>query len=377
MGSPEAWNPRTFEEGGLGGSETAVIKLGEAFSRQLGNRVHVYSQIKEPGYYNGVRYYDQTQFRPEEPSDLYIAWRNPEAADWGINTKKLVLWMHDTDAGDRLTPERARRFDAIVVLTRWHQKFMLDKYPFLRPEQFVVIGNGVDLDRFEKGVQREPHRVIYSSSPDRGLDVILEGIWPKVVEAIPDAELHVYYGWKNFDIFAPHYPELAAFRDKVEKLILNSKGVVHHGRVNQKELARAFQQSSVWLYPTYFTETYCITAVEAQLAGAIPVTSHLAALKETVTSGIIIDGDVHDPGVQQEYAEAVIQTLLTPMKHRSSIHQKVRRNAPASGWDWVAGVWRSHFLQGGNDAGHSNSPSIVRIQNSDTRGSDPAVLSSI
>lgn len=346
MGAPEPWNPRTFDTSGLGGSETAVLKLGEAFAAQ-GHRSIVYSTIDEPGYYRGVGYRDATHFRPEMPSDMFIAWRNPEAADWAINTKNLILWMHDTDAGDRLTPERARRFNAIVVLTEWHKQFILQRYPFLKSDQLVVIGNGVDLTRFQGKVKRDPLRVIYSSSPDRGLDIILEHIWPKVVEAIPEAELHFYYGWNNIDKFSPSYPQLGEFKAKIMNLLVDSKGVVQHGRVNQQELAEAFEKSSVWLYPTYFTETYCITAIEAQLAGALPITNHLAALAETVRSGIVLSEDVRNPDVQNEYAQAVIQALNTSMKDRGRVHKEVKKNAPAITWDWVANQWLTHFLPKG------------------------------
>src|SRR5262249_55147353 len=156
----------------------------------------VYSNIDKPGYYEDACYRPQEHFRPEIESDLYIAWRNPAAADWDINTKCLVLWMHDTDAGDSLTPQRARAFDAIVVLSQWHKSYFLQKYPFVSPDKIFVIGNGVDFSRFpvKANADKEPHRVMYSSSPDRGLDIILEHIWPKVIKEVPDAELHVYYG---------------------------------------------------------------------------------------------------------------------------------------------------------------------------------------
>lgn len=343
FGSPEHWNPRTFEAGGLGGSETAVIKLGEEFAKR-GFRSIVYSNIDEPGYYNKVCYRDQSHFRPQVPSDVFIAWRSPEAADWALDTQRLILWMHDTDAGDRLTEERAHRFHAIVVMSEWHKQHMLKLYPFIKPDKIVVIGNGIDLTRFEGTVERDPKRVIYSSSPDRGLDVILESIWPSVIEAVPDAELHVYYGWANFDKYAPQFPYLREFRDKLLALLARSTGVVQHGRINQKELAAEFQKASVWLYPTYFTETYCITAVEAQLGGAIPVTNHLAALKETVKAGVIIDGDVRDPEVQAKYIKATIHLLQQPMKERRAIHKKVSQHAPALSWSDVADRWVKQLI---------------------------------
>lgn len=346
MGAPEPWNPRTFEETGLGGSETAVIKLAESLSLQ-GHRVIVYSNIDEPGYYNGVCYRDASHFRPEVSSDVYIAWRHPEAADWGINTKKLVLWMHDTDAGDRLTRERARKFAGIVTLTEWHKKHFLVRYSWVPADQVAVIGNGVDPARFSGPIKKDPLRVIYSSSADRGLDIILESIWPKVIAAVPEAELHVYYGWNTVEKFLPSHPHLQELKQTIDLLMLGSKNVVQHGRVNQKELGEAFLKSSVWLYPTYFTETYCITAIEAQLGGAIPVTNHLAALKETVHSGIILSEDVRNPEVQEQYAQAVIDILKTPLEERFEAHKQVVQHAPVLTWDDVASLWRTHFFPKG------------------------------
>lgn len=55
-----------------------------------------------------------------------------------------------------------------------------------------------------------------------------------------------------------------------------------HGRVNQRELAEAMLGAGVWFYPTWFSETSCITAMEAQAAGLWCVCPEIAALKETV-----------------------------------------------------------------------------------------------
>jgi glycosyltransferase involved in cell wall biosynthesis len=344
-GTVEEWNPRKYRAEGLGGSETAIVLLTEALAR-MQHRPIVYGSIDEPGYYNGVCYRPTELFRPEVKSDVFIAWRTPEVADLEVQATSKILWLHDVDAGDRLSEKRAAWFDHIVTLTEWHRSHVLERYPFLAPEKVIVIGNGVDVARFSAKPERNPMKVIYSSSPDRGLDIILEKIWPPVVEQVPDAELHIYYGWNNFEKFEDAYPQLKPFREKVQKLLLNSKGVIQHGRVPQDRLAREMLEASVWLYPTYFSETYCITAVEAQLAGAIPITNHLAALKETVSSGIIIDGDVHDPAVQEQYVRSVVDTLQTPLEDREKLHEQVMDNAPAHGWPEVAAQWEGIFSNG-------------------------------
>jgi glycosyltransferase involved in cell wall biosynthesis len=335
-GTVETFGPRKLKKSGLGGSETALIRLAEEFA-QLGHNVTIYGNIDESGFFNQVRYRTPEEWIPDVTSDLTVAWRVPDAANVEINTKKLVLWMHDTDAQDRLTPEYAERFDSIVVLSEWHKQHMLTVYPFLKPEQLRIIGNGVDKARFDQLVDREPNRVVYASSPDRGLDVILEHIWPKVVEAVPEAELHIYYGWESFDKAAARIPSLKSFKAKLSETLLANKNVIQHGRVDQMTLAKEMLRSSLWLYPTYFYETYCITAVEAQLAGLVPVTNRLGALNETVKAGVFIDGDVNDPEVQQHYVEAVIQMLQKP--DDADLRSRIAKNAPALSWSEIARGW--------------------------------------
>lgn len=341
----EPWGPRKLSQGGLGGSETAVIRLAESFAKDR-RRPIVYNPIDEPGYYNGVCYRPVDHFRPEIHSDLYISWRMPEAADMAINTEHLSLWLHDTDCGDRLTPARARRFDSIVVLTEWHKNHVLKTYPFLDKNKVHVIGNGVDPNRFAADVTRNLKKVIYSSSPDRGLDIVLEHIWPKVIEAIPDAELHVYYGWESFNRTAqiPGYGFLANFKNHMDQLFLKSKNVVQHGRIPQDLLAKEMQEASIWLYPTYFSETYCITAVEAQLAGVLPITNRIAGLEETVQSGLFIPGDVRDPEVQKAFANVVIRFMK--QEDDPAFRQMIKDHAPVQTWDQIAAQWNQFLKRG-------------------------------
>jgi glycosyltransferase involved in cell wall biosynthesis len=350
----------------LGGSETALIRLAEELFLERNLLCTVYGRIDNPGYYNGVRYRPLDGFRPEVGVDTLVAWRYPEAADLPLRAKRLLLWMHDTDAGDRLTPVRAARFEQIVVLTEWHREHMLRTYPWLDPDKLVIIGNGVDLERFApaesrrggipagavtaKAPKREPHRVAYTSSPDRGLDAILALVWPKVVERVPDAELHVYYGWKAWDAGAVPQ-ELVEYRQQVANLLIDSRNVVSHGRVSQAELAADLLRTSVWLHPSVLPqmapwngaawhETYCINAVEAQVAGAIPVTTNVGALAETVASGIVIEGVLgRDEGVAEQYADAIVNLLLTPESQLRRLRDKVRKNAPAESWTEVAHQW--------------------------------------
>ena len=288
---PEAWEPNWVNEGGLGGSETAAVKMAEEFAG-AGFAVVVYADFE--GVVNGVVYQYAERFNPQLPfmgvlpAFLMVGSRIPEAAAY-VNAQHRWLWMHDTDCQDRLTPENAERIDRVVVLSQWHAEHVRKTYPFLKPEQILVSGDGLhtwvdDVVALTTPIDTQRHRFIYASSPDRGLDVLLTW-WPGILKKWKDAELHVFYGWKNYDQMMQAYPEMAPFKEKVMRLMKQPQ-VFDHGRVGQKELAEEFAKSQFWLYPSIradgqdWHETYCIAAMEAQANGCIPVTRPVGALAE-------------------------------------------------------------------------------------------------
>ena len=119
------------------------------------------------------------------------------------------------------------------------------------------------------------HRLFYGSSPDRGLEMLLY-IWPDIKKVYPDAQFHVCYGWKLFDQLAKTNPERRQWKASV-MIMMQHPGIIDHGRLGKKELAEVRKQCGIWAYPTYFTEINCITALDCQYDGLVPVTMDLAA----------------------------------------------------------------------------------------------------
>ena len=83
-------------------------------------------------------------------------------------------------------------------------------------------------------------KFIYSSSPDRGLDTLLN-LWLQIRKEFPDAELHVYYGFGNWDkaISQRNNENEKRLRDQILEN-MKQPGIFYHGRVNQDELAKDF-----------------------------------------------------------------------------------------------------------------------------------------
>ena len=58
-------------------------------------------------------------------------------------------------------------------------------------------------------------------------------MWPEVKKEVPEAELHIFYGWQLFDQFYSNNPASMMWKKKIEDLILlgtieNLPGVKNH-----------------------------------------------------------------------------------------------------------------------------------------------------
>jgi tetratricopeptide (TPR) repeat protein len=333
--SPETWNPNSLDEGGIGGSETAVIEICKRLAKK-GWKITVYNHAgakPEGDDFDGVTYKNYWDFNFKDEFDVLWVWRLPEMFDYPIKARMAILDLHDVMNPLDFSQDRLDRIDKIFVKTNYHRSLL----PNIADEKFEVIGNGINLEKFEGEEKKEPYRFIYSSTPNRGLDIILESMWDKIKEELPEAELHTYYGFNTFYQLEKNNPERMAWMHKMEEL-MKKPGVVNHGRVGQAELHKDQLKSSLWLYPTYFPEIHCITACEMQAAGVIPVTSGYAALEETQKVGLKLEGDVYDPEWQENYVKEVVK-LAKDKKRLEELRIKAKSEARQFSWELVATNW--------------------------------------
>jgi glycosyltransferase involved in cell wall biosynthesis len=288
----ESWAPPSLNEGGIGGSETACIEIARRFARD-GWKVDVFNDCgKHEGEHEGVRYWDHKRFDHLDPVDVLVSWRQPELVDQEQKAKAKLFWGHDLTYGERLTAERCQRYDRILGVSEYHRDYLGIVYPFIEAGRLGYVPNGVDLKRFENpGTERPRHKVVYISSPDRGLDILLS-LWPKVMEAMPDAELHVFYGFNNLEKMARTSPESRWYVEAMRRH-MDKPGVKNRGRVGQDKLAQELMSASVLAYPTHFLETFMIGGVEAMAAGTVVVASAVGAIPYVVGD---IDGEHGRPG---------------------------------------------------------------------------------
>ena len=340
----QAWNPLVHREQGIGGSETMVVEMAKRLAR-AGHRVRVYTSTGKDGegIFDGVEYRQSAHLELAGSCDVLVAWRNAWLLEAPVEAKARLLWVHDIWAGGP-THSRLLRADRVLGLSAWHRDFLIQHHN-LPPEQVAQTRNGIDLTRFDQQVERNPHKVVYSSSPDRALPVLLK-VWPEIRARVPDATLDVFYGFFNWRKIAEAQGAQDQLRgiEHLEARLreLVPHGVTMHGKVDQATLAREFLSAGVWASPHWFQETSCLTAMEAQAAGLRCVTSSIAALNETVGRdyGVLIDGDWLSPEYQAQFVDEVVRALTAPegewIKTRDEIQERARRDF---GLDALATKW--------------------------------------
>ena len=184
------------------------------------------------------------------------------------------------------------------------------------------------------------HKLIWASSYDRGLQHLLK-MWPKVIEKYPDATLTIYYGWNLFLTAYRTNPERMDWKERMDKM-MEYKGITHHGRVGRPELKKARETCGIWAYPTDFDEINCMTALECQEDGCVPCVINRAALKETVGSGVRVEGDIFDPEVKEEYLKQLL-LLMGDEKRWKAEQAKGREFSKGFHWDLIAKQWDEVF----------------------------------
>lgn len=182
--------------------------------------------------------------------------------------------------------------------------------------------------------------LFYGSSYDRGLQHLLN-MWPDIIKEVPEVQLHIAYGWDLFDKAYSNNPERMAWKDRISQQ-MKQPGITHYGRVSKGKLEKIRKECGIWVYPTHFTEINCITALEAQAAGLVPVVINLAALKETVKSGIKIDGDIYDPEIKETYKKELI-SLLKDKDRWSKLSSEAKQSVTHYNWENIAKEWINVF----------------------------------
>lgn len=313
----EKWDYNNSVKQGIGGSETSHVEMAWRLA-QRGHEVITYAPIKKSTKqdWRGTKWYpiEKANFKK---AGVWIIYRSPEMIEKFMPRRKSqqvwLLWQ-DWDY-PTLTEKRAINFDRHITLCKAHGRYMLDKYPFVG-KRLWLSSNGIKRELIEEiekeNITKNPKRVMYASSPDRGLKEALI-IFKKAREYVPDLEFHSFYGFNNLDKLIKGKPNSPMAKNKAEIMeLLKQDGVHFHGRIPQQQLYREWFKTGIMLYCTNFFETSWITGQEAQAMGAIPLFSPIFAQAENAKWGIGIEGSAADSLTHARFAAELVRLATHP-----------------------------------------------------------------
>ena len=100
-------------------------------------------------------------------------------------------------------------------------------------------------------------------------------------------------------------------------------------------------QSSLFLYPTRFLETFCISAAEAAAAGCVIICSDVAALSEKVVdgeTGILIPGEAGTFDHDYRFVSETIQ-LMRQLDRLEAMSKAAKEFAKQWDYSTIVGPW--------------------------------------
>lgn len=192
--------------------------------------------------------------------------------------KKKIYWLHDLPPD----PESAHlknggweKFDSLVYVSNW-QKEAYQGFFNIPPSKGIVLQNAIKpIENFSKPDPKDGIRIIYHTTPHRGLDIlvpVIEGI----CQVYDNITLDVYssfqaYGWPERD---------EPYKQLFERCIKHPN-INYHGYQPNSVVREALMKAHIFAYPSIWLETSCIALMEAMSAGCMCVHPNLGALPET------------------------------------------------------------------------------------------------
>jgi glycosyltransferase involved in cell wall biosynthesis len=360
----------TLEKRGLGGSESAVIRMAQELTK-IGFDVTIYNDCESddslPGFYDGVHYLPVSNANKlsSQYHDICVVSRSikPILEDWTVITraKHVCLWMHDTfcEGDDQIEYLiNIGKLQEIFTLSDWHTGYVTHcDHGFRR--NYDVLKNHIFMTRNGIGNMnpgwidvrdKDPNLFVFNASVTKGMIPLVKQIWPKVKQQIPDAQLKIVGGYYKFrEASGPDQQQ----KDWAELMMQYGGNIEFTGVITQQEISDILRKASYMIYPVGFPETFGISTLEA-LAHNVPlITCQFGALEETAID--LASWKIKYPvepnwamqWLNQEtqvdlFVDKVVEAYNTPYLHQQKMYA-CNQVKDICGWDTVALQWKQHL----------------------------------
>ena len=314
---------------GLTGSELGFTRIAQEL-HALGHTVDLFT-VSEQTEWDGMRVRPWGESGQDE-YDAAIAINEPDLLR-GVKARLRVCesWLNDWTFAQKdfdkhvdlfVSPSESHRQRALTD-PDWRHVNVTPNTPrgtFMfapDPNKWLAIELGCDPERYA-GFAKVSGRVIHSSSPDRGLHLLLQA-WPSIKRAVPHAHLRIFYRlepWlRGFDK-TPYFPPIENLRHRalyieeaLRRLSGSEWGIELCDSVSRERIEREMAEAEVLAYPcdpvNSYTEGFSCSTLEGCAARACPVISDADAFKTLYTGHC----PVVPRGNWDEWRDTVIRAL--------------------------------------------------------------------
>lgn len=281
---------------GMSGSDIGYHRMAQE-AQKLGHEVHLYTYPKEgtelPREWEGLRLFHADNRIPEL-YDAVVSWNEPDPLHTFYAKLKVVSLQINS-----IVQSPGSTVQLWLSPSEWHRRRLQSHHH----APFEVVPDGCDLEPFDalfaSGFQKVPGRVVWTSSPDRGLHWLLQE-WPRIKAAVPHASLRVFYKLKPWlDHFRnpPGFPADPSRRDwmslweqhnrakYIESVMprLAELGVEFFDSVSRVQIAQEVAAAECFGYscdPVLETEGFSVSTMEAAAARSCPIITSVDAFPE-------------------------------------------------------------------------------------------------
>jgi glycosyltransferase involved in cell wall biosynthesis len=258
--------------------------------------------------------------------------------------KPQICWIHcdiDQEAAQWLVrrdnPLHPLRdvMDYFVFVSQWQRDRYIAAFD-VDPAKCRVLRNATEVDLSPLPPRTGPVKLAYTSTPFRGLDVLLAA-WEIAKLPPGTAELHI---WSSMRLYGPDQAEADRKFETLYNRARSLPGVFFHGVEPNDVVRAALRGIDILAYPCTFAETSCISVIEALAAGCHVICPRYGALEETCGGLATLYEPSNDP---MTHARGFAFAVKSEIKHVRTRNFDEQRAWAHARYDWTtrADEWRA------------------------------------
>lgn len=190
-----------------------------------------------------------------------------------------LLWLHDLASDEHVQhlrdPALRARYAKLVFVSHWQFEQYRERFG-IEHHEAAILRNAIEPIPAHSKPAGGPLRLIYHTTPHRGLQVLLVVFDFLYRNVTRDIQLDVFSSFQAYgrpDLDADYAPLFEACR--------RHPAIEYHGFAPNSVVRAALERAHVFAYPCIWPETSCLAAIEALSAGCSVVCPRFGALPET------------------------------------------------------------------------------------------------